>query len=116
LSAAGLGAAGFGVAGEEAVGNGLAAAVLELGLDCFTFTFDVELGVGLAGGFTAFFGLATFGVAFLIVALPGRLAALLGFFEGILYFPPLNERARDYTDAKAPVQGANRNIFEFLSP
>jgi hypothetical protein len=41
------------------------------------------MGMGLAGGFAAFFGAATFGVAFLIVALPGRLAALFGFFEGI---------------------------------
>jgi hypothetical protein len=58
--------------------------VLEWGLGCFTFTFDVAMCVALAGGFTAFLVLAaTFGVAFLVVALPGRLAALLGFFEGI---------------------------------
>jgi hypothetical protein len=62
---------------------GAAAAGFELGLVCFTFTFDVAMGTGLAGGFAAFLGAATFGVAFLIVALPGRLAALLGFFEGI---------------------------------
>jgi hypothetical protein len=61
----------------------LAAAGLELGLVCFTFTFDVAMGMSLAGGLTALWGAATFGVAFLIVALPGRLAALLGFFEGI---------------------------------
>jgi hypothetical protein len=42
------------------------------------------MGVGFAGGFAAFFlGAATFGVVFLGVAFPGRLAALLGFFEGI---------------------------------
>jgi hypothetical protein len=75
------GAVGLVAAGDGAVDTGLAAG-LELGLDCFTFTFDVAVGMGLAGGFTAFLG-ATFGVAFLIVALPGRLAALFGFFEGI---------------------------------
>jgi hypothetical protein len=89
FAAAALAAGGacLGAAGDAAAGNGLAAAGLaatglELGLDGFTFTFDVAMGMGLAGGFTAFLG-ATFGVAFLIVALPGRLAALLGFFEGI---------------------------------
>ena len=76
-----LTAAGFATA---ALATGFAVAGLELGLDCFTFTFDVAMGVGLADGFAAFLvGAATFGVAFLIVALPGRLAALLGFFEGI---------------------------------
>jgi hypothetical protein len=86
-----LGAADFPAAGLAAA---LLAAGLELGLDCFTFTFDVAMGVGLAGGFTAFFGVDPFGVAFLIVALPGRLAALLGFFEGIVIFRLLTkERA-----------------------
>jgi hypothetical protein len=50
----------------------------------FTVTLDVEDGgVGLAGGRAAFFGGAAFGADFLGMAFPGRLAALLGFFEGI---------------------------------
>jgi hypothetical protein len=69
--------------GVAALAAGFATVGLELGLGCFTFTFDVAMGVGLAGGFTAFLGAATFGVAFFVIALPGRLAALLGFFEGI---------------------------------
>jgi hypothetical protein len=61
----------------------------------FTGTFGVAIGMGLAGGLTTFFlGAATLTVAFLGVAFPGRLAALLGFFEGILGFRLLTkERA-----------------------
>jgi hypothetical protein len=40
-------------------------------------------GVGLAGGRAAFLGRATLGADFLGAAFPGRLAALLGFFEGM---------------------------------
>jgi hypothetical protein len=49
----------------------------------FTVTFDVAMGFAFVGGCTAFLGAATFGAAFLEMALPGRFAALLGFFEGI---------------------------------
>jgi hypothetical protein len=88
LLAAGFGSAALaaGTAGTTgAAGNGFAAVGLELSLGCFTFTFDVAMGIGLAGGFTAFLAAATFGfgVAFFMIALPGRLTALLGFFEGI---------------------------------
>jgi len=50
----------------------------------FTVTFDVAReGAGFAGGRAAFFGAGALWAAFFGVALPGRLAALLGFFEGI---------------------------------
>jgi hypothetical protein len=57
---------------------------LGTGLLGFTVTFDVG-GDGLlfAGGRSTFLGAAALCAAFLGVALPGRLAALLGFFEGI---------------------------------
>jgi hypothetical protein len=62
----------------------LAITGFDMGLLGFTITFDVTGDdLAFAGGFTTFFGAATLGVAFLGVALPGRLAALLGFFEGI---------------------------------
>jgi hypothetical protein len=81
LTAAGFATAALAVG---AAGEGFAAVVLEFGLGCFTITFDVAMGVGLVGGLAVFLvGAATFGVAFLLIALPGRLAALLGFFEGI---------------------------------
>jgi hypothetical protein len=55
-----------------------------MGLLGFTVTLDVEdVGVDLAGGRADFLIETTFEVGFLGVALPGRLAALLGFFEGI---------------------------------
>ena len=79
LSAAGFACGAFVIAGFALTG-------LVAGLVGFTVTFDVAMGVGLAGGLAVFLvGAATLGVAFfIVVALPGRLAALLGFFEGIL--------------------------------
>jgi len=63
---------------------GFTATGLRAGLFGFTVTFDVGgVGAGFAGGRAAFLGAAAFGVAFFDVALPGRLAALLDFFEGI---------------------------------
>jgi hypothetical protein len=60
----------------------------------FTVTFDVAMGFAFAGGRAAFFGAAALRAAFFGVALPGRLAALLGFFEGIWIFRLLTkERA-----------------------
>jgi hypothetical protein len=57
---------------------------LGAGLLGFTVTFDVAgVGLAFAGGRATFLGAAILWVAFLGVALPGRLAALLGFFEGI---------------------------------
>jgi hypothetical protein len=41
------------------------------------------LGLGFVGIRVGFFTLAALGIAFFGVALPGFLAALLGFFEGI---------------------------------
>jgi hypothetical protein len=52
----------------------------------FTVTFDVAMGFAFIGGRAAFLGAAALRAAFLGVALPGRLAALFGFFEGILVF------------------------------
>ena len=45
----------------------------------------LSIGIGLAGTLACcfFLGAATFGRVFLGAALPGRFAALLGFFEGI---------------------------------
>jgi hypothetical protein len=55
-----------------------------MGFGDFTGTFVMATGVGFADGFAVFFlGAATFAVVFFGVAFPGRLAALLGFFEGI---------------------------------
>jgi hypothetical protein len=60
----------------------------------FTVTFDVAMGFAFAGGRATFLGAAALEVAFLDVALPGRLAALFGFFEGIGVFRLLTkERA-----------------------
>jgi len=60
----------------------------------FTVTFDVAMGFAFAGGRATFFAAAALEVAFLGVALPGRLAALFGFFEGIWVFRLLTkERA-----------------------
>ncbi|MGO9930687.1 MAG: hypothetical protein ACLPV8_02585, partial [Steroidobacteraceae bacterium] len=88
---------------------------LGIGLLGFTVTFDVAMGFAFAGGRAAFFGAAALRVAVFGAALPGRLAALFGFFEGIWIFPPPNERARDYTDAFTPVQGARATYFSILS-
>jgi hypothetical protein len=86
FSAAGLARAGF-------VSAGFALTVLDAVLVGFTVTFDVANGFAFVGGRAAFLGAAAL-VAFLGVALPGRLAALLGFFEGILVFRLLTkERA-----------------------
>lgn len=62
---------------------GFALTGLDVGLVVFTVTFNVAMGLAFVGGLAAFLGAAAFGVAFLGVALPGRFAALLGFFEGI---------------------------------
>jgi hypothetical protein len=48
----------------------------------FTGTFDV-MGLGLDGGRVAFLATAVLRTAFLVIAFPGFLAALIGFFEGI---------------------------------
>jgi hypothetical protein len=58
-------------------------AVGALGGFCgFTGTFDV-MGLGLGGGRVAFLATAVLRTAFLGIAFPGFLAALIGFFEGI---------------------------------
>ncbi|MGB6310652.1 MAG: hypothetical protein WBF89_22945 [Steroidobacteraceae bacterium] len=63
---------------------GLAIAGLGTGLLGFTGTFDVGGdGLAFAGGRSTFLRVAALCAAFLGAALPGRLAALLGFFEGI---------------------------------
>jgi hypothetical protein len=65
---------------------GFALTGLDVGLVVFTVTFDVAMGFAcftFVGGRAAFLGATAFWVAFLGVALPGRFAALLGFFEGI---------------------------------
>jgi hypothetical protein len=85
-ASAGLAAASAGLAAAAAglAGAGFGVSALGVGLLGFTVTLDVEdVGVDLAGGRAAFLSKAGFGVAFLDVAFPGRLAALFGFFEGI---------------------------------
>jgi hypothetical protein len=75
---------GAGFAFGSFAAAGFAATGLELGFGDFTGTFVMATGVGFADGFAVFFlGAATFAVVFFGVAFPGRLAALLGFFEGI---------------------------------
>jgi hypothetical protein len=90
-------AAGFGTAGFACGGLVIATFALTgfiAGLVGFTVTFDVAMGFAFVGGRAAFLGAAALRAAFLGVALPGRLAALLGFFEGILVFRLLTkERA-----------------------
>ena len=44
------------------------------------------------------------------------LSRFIGFLRGHFSFPPPNERARDYTDAFRPVQGARKTYFHILSP
>jgi hypothetical protein len=82
LTASGFARAGFTAAALTAAGFAITG--LGAGLLSFTVTFDVG-GDGLAfeGGRATFLGAAVLWAAFLGVALPGRLAALLGFFEGI---------------------------------
>jgi hypothetical protein len=54
------------------------------GLFGFTVTFDVGSDcLAFAGGRANFLGADALWAAFFGVAFPGRLAALLGFFEGI---------------------------------
>jgi hypothetical protein len=56
-----------------------------MGLCGFTVTFDgAGVGLALGGGRDAFLATATLRVAFFGIALTGFLAALFGFFEGIL--------------------------------
>jgi len=43
------------------------------------------------------------------------LSRFIRFLRGHLSFPPPNERARDYTDAFRPVQGAHETYFLILS-
>jgi hypothetical protein len=87
-AAAGAGAA-LGLGGLAGLARGvfatasLAARELDADLVGFTVTFDVAMGFAFVGVRTAFLGAATFAVAFFGIAFPGRLAALLGFFEGI---------------------------------
>ncbi|MGO9039096.1 MAG: hypothetical protein ACLQKH_14025 [Steroidobacteraceae bacterium] len=64
---------------------------LGIGLLGFTVTFDVAMGFAFAGGRAAFFGAAALRVAVFGAALPGRRAALFGFFGGLWIFPPPNE-------------------------
>jgi hypothetical protein len=60
------------------------AADLGVGLCGFTVTFDVTVvGFGLDGGRAAFLATATLRAAFFGIALPGFLATLFDFFEGI---------------------------------
>jgi len=61
-------------------------AVADFGTDLVGFTATLGktgLWVVFVWGRAAFFGAAGFGVTFFAVALPGFLADLLGFFEGI---------------------------------
>jgi hypothetical protein len=84
-ASAGFAAAGtgFATAGTDTAFADFAFSAFGVGLWGFTVALDVEEDVDLAGGRAAFLSKATFGVAFLGVAFPGRLAVLLGFFEGI---------------------------------
>jgi hypothetical protein len=76
----GFGGTGFGAA---AFGTGFGMS-FGIGLFGFTVTFDVERdGAGLAGARATFLGDAALWTAFLGAALPGRLAALFDFFEGM---------------------------------
>jgi quinol-cytochrome oxidoreductase complex cytochrome b subunit len=61
---------------------GLAVGALGAGFCGFTGTFDV-MGFGLGGGRVAFLATTVLRTAFLGIAFPGFLAALIGFFEGI---------------------------------
>ncbi|HWW30803.1 MAG TPA: hypothetical protein VNY80_12355 [Steroidobacteraceae bacterium] len=72
------GFAGTGLSGLLAAGLGLDVSLLG-----FTVTLNVAVGFAFAGGRAAFLGAAALRVAFFGIGLPGRLAALFGFFEGI---------------------------------
>jgi hypothetical protein len=87
FSGSGLGAAGALERGGCAAwfactGAAFAVGALDTGFCGFTGTFDV-VGLGLGGGRIAFLATAALRTAFLGIALPGFLAALIGFFEGI---------------------------------
>jgi hypothetical protein len=103
LTAAGFAPAGF-------AGAGFAAAGFGIGLFGFTVTFDVAMGVCLSSGRAAFFGAAALWPAFPGVALPGFLAALVGFFEGIYRLRLFMKSARLYRRATA-CTGRRHNIF-----
>jgi hypothetical protein len=71
---------GFGAAGAA----GFATAAFGTDLVDFTATLGkTGFGLGFVVGRAAFFSAAGFGAAFFGVALPGFLADLFGFFEGI---------------------------------
>jgi hypothetical protein len=75
-------AAAFATAGF--VATGFAAAGLGTDLVGFTATLGkTGFGVDFAGARAGFLGKAAFGVAFFGIALPGFLADLIGFFEGM---------------------------------
>jgi hypothetical protein len=76
LDAAALAAAGFAAAVFGAAGLGI-------GLLGFTGTFEMAMDVCLIGDRAAFFGAAALWLTFPVLALPGFLAVLFGFFEGI---------------------------------
>ena len=76
--------------GVGALGLGALAAagfaVADFGTDLVGFTATLGktgLGVAFVAGRAVFFGAADFGVTFFGIALPGFLADLFGFFEGI---------------------------------
>ena len=104
----GLSAAGF--ACGALVIAGFALTGLGTDLVCFTVTFDVAIGFAFVGGRAAFFGAAALCVVFLGVALPGRLAALFGFFEGIWIFRLLTKE-RAIIPTHSGVYRALANIF-----
>jgi hypothetical protein len=60
----------------------LGVGALDAGFCGFTGTFD-DVGLWLGGGRVAFLATTVLRTAFLGIALPGFLAALIGFFEGI---------------------------------
>src|SRR6202035_3739155 len=105
---------GFAIAGLAVTGLAMG---LGAGLFGFTVTFDVAGDdVGLAGGRTAFFlGAAALCAAFFGIALPGRLAALFGFFEGICSLRSLRKSARLYRRNQA-CTGHLHNIFSCSKP
>ena len=89
---------------------GFALTGLDVGLVGFTVTFDVAMGVCLSSGRAAFLGAAALWPAFPGVALPGFLAALVGFFEGIYRLRLFMKSARLYRRATT-CTGRRHNIF-----
>ena len=80
--AADLGSAALLARGSLAAG--LSAGGFETGLLNFTVTLVAAgLGLGFVGILVGFLTTAALGIAFFGIALPGFLATLLGFFEGI---------------------------------